>query len=398
MDTNHLTSHPLSLSSDVPFRWLITGGCGFIGRNLVTKLVSEGGHSIRIIDNLKVGSREDLAQICKFKEVLPNNLSSNLFPLPSDSVELLVGDILDADLAMNACKDFDIIVHLAANTGVAPSVENPRMDCENNVFGTLNYLEAARHCETKRFVFASSGAPAGEVEPPIHEELPPHPISPYGASKLAGEGYCSAYYRTFGVDTVCLRFGNVYGPLSGKKNSVIAKFIKQAMAGEPLEIYGNGTQTRDFVYIDDLIDAIYKAATFTETEFSTLSPQDSAAPSQPSVPSPKNSDFITQSCAIAGEIFQIATSKEHTVNEVAKLIKKEFKKKYNIQTEIKYVAHRLGDVKRNYSDTTKAKNILGWQSEIELSHGIPRLIKWFFNSESNSTLSSYISSLPPNFG
>ena len=112
----------------------------------------------------------------------------------------------------------------------------------------------------KRFVFASSGAPVGEVKLPIHEELAPHPVSPYGASKLAGEGYCSAYYRTYGLETVALRFGNVYGPGSTHKGSVVAKFIRQALAGETLEIYGDGTQTRDFIYVDDLIKAIWQAS------------------------------------------------------------------------------------------------------------------------------------------
>ena len=266
-------------------RWLVTGGLGFIGRNLIDDLVKEGGHFVRIVDNLKVGSREDLANVCSFTEVDATDIA--IHENGAHGVELIVGDIMDANLALKVCKGFDVIVHLAANTGVAPSVQNPRMDCETNVLGTLNYLEAARHCGVSRFVFASSGAPAGEVEPPIHEEMPAHPVSPYGASKLAGEGYCSAYFRTFGVETVCLRFGNVYGPLSGKKDSVVAKFIKQALAGEVLEIYGDGRQTRDFIYVKDLIGAILSAAT------------------KP---------------GIGGEIFQIATSKETTVSEMLEIL------------------------------------------------------------------------------
>ena len=324
--------------------WLITGGCGFIGRNLIKSLMAEGGHFVRVIDNLKVGTRDDLSRVCDWRETLQEQL--NLPGDAADRVELVVGDILDDKLALVACKRFDVIVHLAANTGVAPSVEDPRMDCENNVIGTLNYLEAARQNNVKRFVFASSGAPAGEVEPPIHEELAPHPVSPYGASKLAGEGYCSAYYRTFGVETVCLRFGNVYGPLSGKKDSVVAKFIKQALAGEPVEIYGDGTQTRDFIYVDDLVKAIHLSAAIPD---------------------------------IGGEIFQVATSHEHTVNEVAELIKSELKKQCNIDMTITYGQPRLGDVKRNYSDTSKAKRILGWKSEVDLAQGLEEIVKWFIS-------------------
>lgn len=128
--------------------------------------------------------------VCNWEEISPQNLK-----LPENNenqVELLVADILDDKPALAASRGFDIIVHLAANTGVGPSVEDPRMDCEVNVTGTFNYLEAARQNNIKRFIFASSGAPAGEVTPPIHEELPCHPVSPYGAGKLAGEGYCSA--------------------------------------------------------------------------------------------------------------------------------------------------------------------------------------------------------------
>jgi UDP-glucose 4-epimerase len=367
-------------------KWLITGGCGFIGRNLIKHLVEEGGHQIRVVDNLRVGSREDLSAVCSFEEIplegkirstnieIRNNdqkaketnpkqkknssrfgdsdfENSDLFGISGfgfrasgPKVQLIVADILDASLALELCQGIDVIVHLAANTGVAPSVADPVMDCRTNVLGTLNYLEAARHCQVPRFVFASSGAPVGEVEPPIHEELAPHPVSPYGASKLAGEGYCSAYFRTFGVETVCLRFGNVYGPLSGKKDSVVAKFIKQAFAGEPVEIYGDGYQTRDFIYVTDLISAIRLAANKPD---------------------------------IGGETFQIATSREHTVNEVAALLQKDLKSKQNIDMKIIHGQPRPGDVKRNFSDTTKAREVLGWESRIGLEEGISKVIEWF---------------------
>jgi UDP-glucose 4-epimerase len=135
------------------------------------------------------------------------------------------------------------------------------MDCMVNVLGTFNYLDACRKSNVKRFVFASSGAPLGEQEPPIHEEMVPRPISPYGASKLCGEAYCSAFHGSFGVETVCLRFGNVYGPYSTHKGSVVAKFIKQILERETLTIYGDGSQTRDFIYIDDLIRAVWAGVT-----------------------------------------------------------------------------------------------------------------------------------------
>ena len=146
-----------------PHRWLITGGCGFIGRNLVKNLIDEGSHYIRIVDNLSASTREDLAQVCTFTQRFSDNLrsqsSDRASHRPPDAsaacVELIVADILDADVALTVAEDMDVIVHLAANTGVGPSVEDPRSDCDNNVIGTINYLEAARQKNVKKFIFAS---------------------------------------------------------------------------------------------------------------------------------------------------------------------------------------------------------------------------------------------------
>ncbi len=330
-------SHPF------PIRWLITGGCGFIGRNLIKQLFSDGCHTIRVLDNLSVGTGSDLEKVCKVVE-FDNNKHELAAVSHFSPVELLVGDIRDPAVCLVASRKVDVIVHLAACTGVAPSVENPRYDMEVNVMGTLNILEAARENGVKRFVFASSGAPVGECKPPIHEELAPHPVSPYGASKLSGEGYCSAYYRSFGIDTVCLRFGNVYGPLSGHKASVVAWFIKQAIQGKTLKIYGDGQQTRDFIYIDDLIRAIQIAAVLK---------------------------------GIGGEIFQIATTTETTINDLADIILHVLTEKGIKNIVIDHVTPRQGDVKRNFSDTSKAKRMLKWQAETGLKQGIARTVDWF---------------------
>ena len=322
--------------------WLITGGCGFIGTSLIARLSldTDVKHNIRILDNLSTGTRADLSSVASFLEVENiDNLSISL-----DGVELVVGDILDEDLAYKVTKNIDIIVHLAANTGVGPSVENPRLDCYTNVIGVFNYLDAARINKVPRFIFASSGAPAGEVDPPIHEELPPHPVSPYGASKLAGEGYCSAYNKSFGIDTVMLRFGNVYGPRSLHKSSVVAKFIRQALDGETLEVYGDGTQTRDFIYIDDLIDALILSSHVDN---------------------------------IGGEAFQIASGIETTVGEMTdNLI--HVMKQYGIK-DIKVIngETRIGDVTRNYSDTTKAKQRLNWQPKVSQEEGLLKTVEYF---------------------
>src|SRR3712207_3073585 len=322
--------------------WLVTGGCGFIGTALIRSLMQQGDHAVRVVDNLSVGTREDLAAAGDFVEVS----SDGLGPIASGGpLELVAGDITDEDLALRAARGADAIVHFAANTGVMPSVEDPSGDCLSNVVGTLNYLEAARLGGVGRSVFASSGGTViGEVEPPIHEEMVPHPVAPYGASKLAGEGYCSAYFQTFGVATVALRFGNVYGPLSGHKNSVVARFIKRAVEGEVLEIYGDGTQTRDFIYVDDLIRAVRLSAA-----------ADGAG----------------------GEVFQIATSAETTVQELTDRLLPALAAAGIQEIEVRKTDARRGEVQRNYADTSKAQRMLGWRAEVGLDEGLKRTVEWF---------------------
>lgn len=322
-------------------KWLITGGCGFLGTALIKELKKDATNSFRILDNLLVGTREDLSDVTDFNEITS---PENIPVLEDGSCQLIVGDITDAKIANQVVKDTDVIVHFAANTGVPASVEDPRLDMESNVIGTFNMLEAARQNDVKRFVFASSGAPAGEVEPPIHEELPAHPVSPYGASKLAGEGYCSSYYKTFEIDTVSLRFGNVYGPGSKHKSSVVAKFLKLALNNESVEIYGDGTQTRDFIYIDDLIDAVIKSAT-------------------------------TQN--VGGEVFQIATNRETTLLELVDKMNKVLQEAGKPPLNINHGSKRLGDVMRNFSDTSKAKNRLSWVCQSTLDDGLEKTLLWF---------------------
>lgn len=321
-----------------PSSLLITGGCGFIGTSLIQHVLRlHPDIQIRVLDNLMTGTRQDLAEVARFHEGTVGSLS-----LRAHSIELVQGDIRDAALLEACAVGVDCIVHLAANTGVGPSVETPRLDMESNVIGTFNALEAARLQGVKKFIFASSGAPAGEVEPPIHEELPPHPVSPYGASKLAGEGYCSSYFRTFGIGTVCLRFGNVYGPRSKKKSSVVAKFIRQALQGEPCVIYGDGTQTRDFLYIDDLVRAV----------------------------------VLAMDKPVGGETFQIATGMERTVGEVATVIVEALGRR-GVVMRVEHDSPRLGDVMRNYSDTSKAARLLNWRPEMGVPDGVERTLDWF---------------------
>ena len=313
-------------------RVLVTGGCGFIGRNLIRRLVADNDWRIRIVDNFSVGRADDVAAVAGGA---------------IDRIEIVEGDIGDTALAERTASGMDAVIHLAANTGVAPSVRDPRSDCLTNVIGTLNYLEACRHAGVTRFVFASSGAPVGECQPPLHEELPAHPVSPYGASKLAGEAYCSAYKRSFGIDAVALRFGNCYGLYSSHKDSVVAKFIREAIAGEPWEIYGDGGQTRDFIFADDVADAIIRAATTPD---------------------------------IGGEVFQIATHRETTVLELAHALDGVLQRHGFTPREIRHGSQRVGDVRRNYSDTRKARERLGWSARVSLDEGLTRVVEWFLRA------------------
>jgi UDP-glucose 4-epimerase len=323
--------------------FLITGGCGFIGTSFIRRLVvSNPEAQIRVLDNLVGGTREDLRRVANFTEVNGANLFS------AAGVFLTVGDVRDREILIECARGADYIIHLAANTGVGPSVEDPRLDMECNVMGTFNVLEAARLNNVKKFIFASSGAPVGEVMPPIHEEIAPHPVSPYGASKLAGEGYCSAYFRTYGLATVCLRFGNVYGPGSSKKASVVAKFIKLALAGEECVIFGDGRQTRDFIYIDDLVEALLLA-----------------------IEKP-----------VAGEIFQIASGLERTVGEVAAILGELLLKRSRSMLVVNQ-AERVGDVLRNFSDTTKAQRMLNWHPKVRIDDGLARTVDWFLAEDVN---------------
>jgi UDP-glucose 4-epimerase len=322
-------------------KWLITGGCGFIGTSLIRTLYLENKHFIRVVDNLASGSRDDLQRVCDFSEVQAAFAGT---AIKRSGVQLVVGDIRDAELAVKAARDIDIIVHLAASTGVAPSVKDPVFDCNTNVIGTLNYLEGARQQGVSRFVFASSGAVVGECEPPIHEKVLPRPVSPYGVSKMAGEGYCSSYFHSFGIQTVVLRFGNVYGPLSGHKNSVVAKFIRRAMDSRSLEIYGDGKQTRDFIYIDDLVHAIRLAVEVDQ---------------------------------IGGEVFQIATNAETDLNQLADKLIRILDAEGFSDIQVVHTEPRQGDVRRNFADTAKAKKTLGWQVKTDLDSGLAKTVAWF---------------------
>lgn len=312
--------------------YLVTGGCGFIGVNLVSRLVAQGGH-VRVLDNLSLGKREYVEPF---------------------GVEVVVGDVRDPAAVAQAVEGMETVIHLAAHTRVIDSISDPQLNFEINARGTLNVLQASRDAGIRTFIFASTGgAILGEQAPPVHEEMVPRPISPYGASKLAGEAYCSAFYGSFGLNTVALRFSNVYGPHSYHKGSVVAHFIKQALQGEPLVIFGDGEQTRDFLYVEDLADAICACATGELDD-------------------------------VAGQVFQMGSGRETKINVVASAIQS-LAAKEGFKVPISLQPARKGEIFRNYADIGKAKKALGYSPRTGLNEGIIATWDWF---RSNGTGSS----------
>jgi UDP-glucose 4-epimerase len=254
--------------------------------------------------------------------------------------DIVKGDIRDADALAAAARGVDAIVHLAARTGVVDSVEDPRGDAEVNVMGTLNALLAARDSGAGAFVFASSGAPLGSAEPPGHEGLPPRPLSPYGASKLAGEGLCSAFQGSYGISATALRFTNVYGPYSYHKGSVVALCMKRIMDGEPLVVYGDGEQTRDFLYVDDLCDAVVEAIVRRPT----------------------------------GRLYQLGTGVETSVNTLMGLLRDVMA---DTGVQVVHEPERPGEIRRAFSDISRARTDLGYSPDMPLVDGLKATADWF---------------------
>ena len=297
---------------------LVTGGAGFIGANLVRLLLNHG-YEVTVFDNMSVGPLDYLAQL---------------------PVKIIIGDILDCVAVNEAMVGCTGVVHLAAQTGVPGSLRDPRKDCEVNVTGTLNLLEACRAEKIgPRLIFASSNAPLGRQAPPAKEDKAPLPISPYGASKLAGEAYCLAYCGSWELETVALRFANVYGPFSGHKNSVIAKFFKDVLASGQVVVDGDGGQTRDFIYVEDLCRAILAALESN----------------------------------VSGEIVQIATGVETSIRSLADLVREVAGRDVHLD----HGPARLGDIRKNYSEISKAKALLAWEPRVSLAQGLRTTWQWF---------------------
>ena len=301
---------------------LVTGGAGFIGSHLVDRLVC-CGYGVRVVDDLSSGKLENIRD-----------------HVESGKVEFVEGDIRDVSVVERCVKDVDVAVHLAALISVPFSVEHPKVTFDVNVTGTLNLLRACAEAKVERFVFASSCAVYGEPEYlPVDEKHPTNPISPYAESKLAAEQYCLGFNERDLLSAVVLRFFNVYGvgQAVNDYSGVITKFIERCREGLPLVIYGDGSQTRDFVNVSNVVDAILLAMEKNGAE---------------------------------GEIFNVGFGRAVSVQELAETVLETA----GVDLEIRHDKPRLGDIKHSYADVSKAEKLLGYRPTVSLKAGLRKLL------------------------
>lgn len=302
---------------------LVTGGAGFIGSNLADELIAQG-HQVRILDNLSTGFAENL---------------------PPDA-EFFEGDICDEELVAQAIEGVEVVFHQGARGSVAKSVDNPLLTDMWNVHGTLTILEAARRSGVRRVVAASSSSVYGGVAPrPTVESSPLTPKSPYAVTKMTGEHYLRVFWELFGLETVSLRYFNVYGPRQDPNSAyaaVIPKFISMLRAGEPPVINGDGGQSRDFAFVSDVVAANIAAA---------------SAPAE----------------ACAGKAYNVAGGSERSLLELLGLLQEIL----GTSIEPVHADPRLGDVRHSFADTSAALADLGWKPTLDFPEGLRRTVAWF---------------------
>lgn len=306
--------------------YLITGIGGFIGSSLARALLARG-EQVRGVDNFSTGKRENIAEIL-------------------DRIDFREADLLDADAMHKACAGADYVLHQAAIPSVPKSVLDPLGSNRANIDGTVNLLVAARDAKVKRVVYAASSSAYGDTPTlPKREEMKPDPISPYAVAKLAGEHYMVSFYRCYGLETVCLRYFNVFGPRqdpSSPYSGVLAKFITMMLRGEQPTIFGDGEQSRDFTYIDNTIDGNLLAC---------------SAPAS----------------RAAGQMFNVATGRRVTLNETFKAL--QGLTAYAGQP--KYAPERGGDIKHSLADIAKAQAHLGYKPTVDFEEGLRRTVDWY---------------------
>jgi UDP-glucose 4-epimerase len=298
---------------------LVTGGAGFIGSNLVSLLLRRNAR-VRVVDDLSTGYADNLADL---------------------DVDLVVADVCDDSVLDHAAADMDVIFHLAASVGNARAIADPVADSRTNVIGTIRVLEAARKHGVPKVVYSSSAGIFGELMTlPIREDHPQYPLSPYGVSKLAGEKMCLAYRDLYGIETVCLRYFNVYGPNQryDAYGNVIPIFVHRMLAGEPLVVFGDGEQTRDFVAAQDVAAANLAAAT----------------------------------AAGVWGCFNIASGTRITINRLVDLLREASE----VPVEVKYAPERPGDVRHSLADLSAAQHAFGFAPAVAIEDGLREYVEW----------------------
>lgn len=306
-------------------RFLVTGAAGFIGRSIAKRLLQEG-HAVRGIDNFSTGKRENLRGL--------------------EAMEFLEGDINDSAAMQRACEGIEVIFHEAALASVPRSVANPIACNHANVTGTLHLLDAARTAKVRRVVYAGSSSAYGDTPTlPKREDMPPRPISPYAVSKLAAEYYMQSFFKIYGIETVTIRYFNVFGPYqdpSSQYSGVLAKFIPQMLNGIEPTIHGDGEQSRDFTYIENVVSANLLAA---------------QAPVQ----------------HVAGKVFNVAMGSRVTLNETVAMLRS----MTNYTGAIHRGSERQGDVKHSLADISAARHALGYEPSVSFEEGLRRTVEWY---------------------
>lgn len=309
-------------------RYLVTGGAGFIGSHIVDRLVSRGD-AVVVLDDLSAGKESNLGSVRK-------------------KIELRVETITKLDAVQSACKGMDYVIHLAARTSVPRSLKDPIETNAANIDGTLNVLVAARDARVRRIVYAASSSAYGETETlPKTEAMAPVPISPYGITKYVGELYAQVFGRVYGLENVSVRFFNVFGPRqdpSSQYSGVLSRFLLAAQKGEQPVIYGDGEQSRDFTYIENIVDEVLRACEAKDA---------------------------------SGMVFNGGTGIRITLNEVIKVLEKVTGKKVTP----KYDPPRAGDIRHSQADISLAGKVLGYKPLVRFEEGLRRTWEWFQNGQ-----------------
>ena len=305
-------------------KFLVTGGAGFIGSNICRELISQGCF-VRVVDNLLTGKKSNLADVI-------------------DKIEFIQADMGDSEVAQSAMKDIDVVLHQGALPSVPVSIDNPAATHQHCVNATFTLLLAARDAGIKRFVYAASSSAYGDAPTsPKVETMPTSPLSPYAVAKLTGEYYCSVFYNIYGLETVSLRYFNVFGPYQDPASqyaAAIPAFVTAILKDEPPTIYGDGEQSRDFTYIDNVVGANLLAARASQTK---------------------------------GEVINIACGQAVTVNEIIDMINELLGK--NVKPI--YTAPRAGDVKHSLADITAARELINFEPVVDFKDGLKKAIDWY---------------------